>query len=114
MMTARYGIRWHCQDIDGHNILQIMKAIEQAQTEKKRPSMILAHTIKGKGVPFMVGDNSWHKRVPTKEELRPNLDISLYTILQILSVTKYEQIPIIPMDLQQLADWPIACYDRTQ
>lgn len=60
---------WHCQEIDGHNFNEILKAIEQAQAEKERPSVILAHTVKGKGVPFMIGDNSWHKRVPTKAEL---------------------------------------------
>lgn len=65
---------WHCQEIDGHDFHQILGAIGQAQEEIDRPSLILAHTIKGKGVPFMENDNSWHKRVPTKEELDTALE----------------------------------------
>jgi transketolase len=59
---------WHCQEIDGHDFGQILTAIQKAQANTEQPSLILAHTIKGQGVPFMVGDNSWHKRVPTVEE----------------------------------------------
>ena len=47
----------------------ILDAIEKDQAEKQKPSMIVAHTIKGKVVPFTENDNSWHKRVPTKDEL---------------------------------------------
>lgn len=61
---------WHCQEIDGHDFEQILPAIEKAHQETGRPSVILAHTIKGQGVPFMIGDNSWHKRVPTAEEFK--------------------------------------------
>ncbi|MBC8254749.1 MAG: transketolase, partial [Ardenticatenia bacterium] len=57
-----------------HNFHQILGAIGQAQKETDRPSLILAHTIKGKGVPFMENDNSWHKRVPTKEQLDTALE----------------------------------------
>ncbi|MGA2513081.1 MAG: transketolase [Candidatus Limnocylindrales bacterium] len=60
---------WHCQEIDGHDIEQILEAIRIAQAETNAPSMILAHTIKGKGVPFMEGNNSWHKRVLTDADL---------------------------------------------
>jgi transketolase len=60
---------WHCQEIDGHDMDQILSSVENAKKEKSRPSMILANTVKGKGVPFIEGDNSWHKRTPTKEEL---------------------------------------------
>ncbi len=59
---------WHCQEIDGHDFGQILTAAKKAQAKTEQPSLILAHTIKGQGVPFMVGDNSWHKRVPTKLE----------------------------------------------
>jgi transketolase len=60
---------WHCQEIDGHDLRAILTAIERAQAETDRPSCIVARTVKGKGIPFMEGDNSWHKRVPTKDEL---------------------------------------------
>ena len=59
---------WHCQEIDGHNFADILQATEKAKANTEQPSLILAHTIKGQGVPFMIGDNSWHKRVPTKEQ----------------------------------------------
>ncbi|MBN1507085.1 MAG: transketolase [Sedimentisphaerales bacterium] len=59
---------WHCQEIDGHDFNQILHAIGNAKANVEQPSLILAHTIKGQGVPFMVGDNSWHKRVPTRQE----------------------------------------------
>jgi transketolase len=59
---------WHCQEIDGHNFAQILQAGENAKANTEQPSLVLAHTIKGKGVPYMIGDNSWHKRVPTKEQ----------------------------------------------
>jgi transketolase len=59
---------WHCQEIDGHDFAEIIRAAENAKANTDQPSLILAHTVKGKGVPFMIGDNSWHKRVPTKEQ----------------------------------------------
>ena len=65
---------WHTQEIDGHSFPQILTAVEAGKSELKRPSVILAHTVKGQGVPFMVGDNSWHKRVPTREELESALE----------------------------------------
>ena len=63
---AAFG--WHTQEIDGHDVGQILAAVEAARADA-RPSVIVARTVKGKGVPFMEGDNSWHKRVPTKQEL---------------------------------------------
>jgi len=61
---------WHCQEINGHDFVEILDAIKRAKAETAQPSIILAHTVKGQGVPFMIGDNSWHKRVPTEEELK--------------------------------------------
>lgn len=59
---------WYVQEIDGHDMGQILQAAENAQREKERPSAIIAKTVKGKGVSFMIGDNSWHKRVYTDKE----------------------------------------------
>lgn len=59
---------WYVQEIDGHDMGQILQAVENAQREKERPSAIVAKTVKGKGVSFMIGDNSWHKRVYTDKE----------------------------------------------
>jgi transketolase len=60
---------WHTQEIDGHDFEQILDSIKIAKAEENRPSVIVARTVKGKGVPFSENDNSWHKRVPNKEEL---------------------------------------------
>ena len=65
---------WHCQEIDGHDMEAIVASAQQAKAVIDRPSVILAHTQKGRGVPFMIGDNSWHKRVPTAEELHRALE----------------------------------------
>jgi transketolase len=59
---------WHCQEVDGHSIAEILRAVKAAQAVTDTPSIIIAHTRKGKGVPFMEGNNAWHKRAPTKEE----------------------------------------------
>jgi transketolase len=64
---------WHCQEINGHDFTEILEAVRCAQEETHHPSVILAHTVKGQGVPFMIGDNSWHKRVPTESELEEAL-----------------------------------------
>lgn len=59
---------WHGQEINGHDISQIQKAIKTAKEEKGRPSVIVCDCIKGKGVPYMENNNAWHKGVPTKDE----------------------------------------------
>ncbi len=62
------AFKWHVQEIDGHDLGQILKAIEIAQKVKDQPAMIIAHTIKGKGVSFMENNNHFHGVAPTKEE----------------------------------------------
>ena len=64
---AAFG--WHCQEIDGHDIGQILAAADAAGAVTDSPSVILSHTVKGKGVPFMEHNNTWHKAVPSKEQL---------------------------------------------
>jgi transketolase len=59
---------WRCLEIDGHDIAQIASAIETAQSETERPVAIIAKTVKGRGVSFMIDDNSWHKRALTDDE----------------------------------------------
>ncbi len=61
---------WHTQSIDGHDIQQILSAIDQAKAVEDKPSAIICKTIKGNGVSFMVGENSWHKRVYTDDEYK--------------------------------------------
>ena len=60
---------WSVQEINGHSFRQIIHAVDQAQKVKERPSVIIAHTVKGKGVSFMENNPSFHGKPPTKEEL---------------------------------------------
>ena len=64
---------WHAQQIDGHDFEAIHKAMDTARSETDRPSVIVADTIKGKGVTFMEDDNNWHYRTPNTEELQAAL-----------------------------------------
>jgi transketolase len=59
---------WHTIEIDGHNIKEIISAYQKAQDFKAKPGIIIAHTIKGKGVSFMENVVDFHGRAPTKEE----------------------------------------------
>ena len=56
------------QEVDGHDFQEIDRALEAAVSETKK-LVIVAHTIKGKGVSFMEDDNNWHYRTPNPEEL---------------------------------------------
>jgi transketolase len=60
---------WHTIEIDGHNMRQILAAYEQAESTKGKPSIIIARTIKGKGVSFMENVVNFHGCAPTKEEV---------------------------------------------
>jgi len=60
---------WHTQEIDGHDLRAILQSIEAAASESARPSVIIAHTVKGKGVSFMEDTFAWHGKAPTPEEL---------------------------------------------
>lgn len=59
---------WYTLEIDGHNIKQILEAYNEAKTIKGKPAIIIAHTVKGKGVSFMENVVDFHGRSPTKEE----------------------------------------------
>ncbi len=65
---------WHVQEIDGHDFVEITNAFCLAKAEKTKPSVIVAHTIKGKGVSFMEDDNNWHYRTPNQNELASALE----------------------------------------
>jgi len=68
LTTKWESFGWHVQDIDGHDFDQILDAIDKAQGEKDKPSIVICRTIKGKGVSFMEGDVEFHGKAPTKEE----------------------------------------------
>lgn len=60
---------WFVQEIDGHNFGAIAEALAQAKANKGCPSMIVAHTVKGKGVSFMENQASWHGSAPSAEQV---------------------------------------------
>lgn len=60
---------WYVQEIDGHNFKEIISAVENAKKQDK-PIMIIANTIKGKGVSFMENNVSWHGKAPNDEEYK--------------------------------------------
>jgi transketolase len=59
---------WHVEEVDGHNISNIIGKLEYVQTVTARPSIIIAHTIKGKGVSFVEADYTFHGRALTPEQ----------------------------------------------
>lgn len=59
---------WAVQEIDGHNLSQIEEALFSVPFQTGKPSCLIAHTIKGKGVSFMEGQLLWHYRTPQGEE----------------------------------------------
>lgn len=65
--------RWAVQEIDGHNLEEIESVLGQIPFERDRPSCIIAHTIKGKGVSFMEDKLLWHYRSLNDEQLRATL-----------------------------------------
>jgi len=74
-LAAKYAaFGWDVLRIDGHNMSQIVDALEQAREVTGRPVMILADTIKGKGVSFMENQPGWHGKAPNREELAKALD----------------------------------------
>ena len=57
------------REIDGHDVGAIANALNDAPFEPNRPSCIIAHTVKGKGVSFMENQLLWHYRSPTETDL---------------------------------------------
>ncbi len=62
------SFRWNVISIEGHDVKQILDALEQAETVTGQPTVILARTIKGKGVSFMENKAYWHGNPPNKEQ----------------------------------------------
>ncbi|HCJ57357.1 MAG TPA: transketolase, partial [Clostridiaceae bacterium] len=59
---------WHTISIDGHDLQQIEKAVEEAKSTKGKPTVIIASTVKGKGVSFMENEVGWHGVAPNAEQ----------------------------------------------
>lgn len=71
--TLRYkyeSFNWKVIEIDGHNLRMINDAVREAKATQEKPTMIIAHTIPGKGVSFMENDYTWHGKPPNDEEAK--------------------------------------------
>lgn len=60
---------WNAVEIDGHDMNAILDALGKFPAANGKPTAIVAHTVKGKGVSFMEDDNNWHYRIPTADEV---------------------------------------------
>jgi len=62
------AFNWHVLEINGHDMGEILKALKKAREIKGKPTVIIAHTVKGKGVSFMEGNVDFHGKAPTAQE----------------------------------------------
>lgn len=75
-LKERYeSFGWHVQDIDGHNIQALIDAVNHAKAVFNKPSLIIAHTIPGRGVEFMERDFAWHGKPPKPDEAKEALKL---------------------------------------
>jgi transketolase len=74
-LTEKYkSFNWSVIEVDGHNFEEIIAAVGQAKAIQNNPTVIIAHTIPGKGVPFMENKFEWHGKPPNKEEAKAALN----------------------------------------
>ena len=65
---------WHAIEINGHDLTRVLAAYDQAAATTGQPTVIIARTVKGKGVSFMEGQPAWHGVAPNKEQLTQALE----------------------------------------
>ena len=61
---------WNASEVDGHDLSALVKALRNVPDGSGKPIALVAHTVKGKGIPFMEDDNNWHYRSPDAKELQ--------------------------------------------
>jgi transketolase len=64
------AFNWNVMDVDGHDMAAVLNALEKAKAHKGSPTVVIARTVKGKGVSFMENNNKFHGVAPTEDELR--------------------------------------------
>jgi transketolase len=64
------AFNWHVREIDGHDMAEIVDALDEAEMVSDRPTMIVARTVKGKGVSWMELDSGWHGKAPDAEQAK--------------------------------------------
>jgi transketolase len=65
---------WEVRRVDGHNMKEVVEALESAKAQQGKPLVLLADTVKGKGVSFMENVAGWHGKTPSSEELTKGLN----------------------------------------
>ncbi len=68
------AFNWHVIEVDGHNFEEIIDAVKKARAVYENPTVIIAHTIPGKGVTFMENKFEWHGKAPNAEEAKIALE----------------------------------------
>lgn len=63
------AFNWHVQEIDGHDFSQLEKAMKTSSLAKDKPNVIIAHTVKGKGLSTIEDKNEWHYQTPREKEI---------------------------------------------
>jgi len=63
------SFNWHVTEVDGHDVEAVYAALMAAKAYTQGPAVIVAHTVKGKGVSFMEGDAGWHGKAPSAEQV---------------------------------------------
>lgn len=67
------AFNWHVLEIDGNNIRAFVDAVNEAKSVHEKPTVIIAHTVPGKGVDFMENDFTWHGKPPNEDEAKKAL-----------------------------------------
>ena len=65
---------WSVKQIDGHDHKKLQKTLTKLPWKKNKPSVLIANTVKGKGVSFMENNNEWHYKSPSKDQLKLALE----------------------------------------
>jgi transketolase len=74
---------WYVQEVHGHNVREILDALDRADEVHARPSLIVARTTKGKGVSFMEYDHRWHGAAPNEDQYRQALSELQGTLVEL-------------------------------
>lgn len=69
-----HSFGWAVEEVDGHDIDALIEVFQKARTIKGRPTVVIARTVKGKGVSFMEGKSAWHGKPPDERELERALE----------------------------------------
>ena len=70
-LRAKYeAFNWHAIEVNGHNVREVIDAVEEAKAIYEKPTVIIAHTIPGKGIKEIEFDYTWHGKPPTPEEAK--------------------------------------------